>query len=647
MGDLAYWPSVKPPFKKNQFAKNRNYIENLDHIDQIWENLKFKCGDTLALCDLRGKYKEKFSYSQLADLITKVSFSFKNYGLAKGDVVTVISENSPRWLLVDQGLMRLGAINAVRGINSPSVELNYIIEHSNSVGLIVQSKEIWLKLKNKEELKKRLKFIINLEDEQFESLISWSQFISNGKKVNSQNNIIEKYNPKIDDVASILYTSGTTGKPKGVPLTHANFLHQIINLANIADPEPGTSVLSVLPIWHSYERSAEYFFFSCGCSQYYTIPKFLKDDIKQIKPVVMATVPRLWEAIHDGFFQALKKMPTKKQKLINFLISNSSVFKRSIRKIRNLDINQTSLLGKIPLLVSIIIRFPLHKLSIIFLCPSILRQLCGERLKFPINGGGALPEHVDLFFESLGIDVLVGYGLTETSPVLTCRRRELNVRGSSGQPLAFTEIKIVNDDKKKILKHREIGKILVKGPQVMKGYLNNELATKNVLSKDGWFDTGDLGFLIPNGSLFITGRAKDTIVLSSGENIEPNPLEAAILSSEFINQVQLVGQDKKCLTALVVPNVEVVKNKFLGEDLSNLNLNKNIGIFFKSQINNLLKARLGARLEEQILDCYFVDAFTLENGLLTQTLKQKRKEIEKNYSSQIENMYENKFNKKI
>ena len=543
MGDLAYWPSAKPLSKKNTFAKNRDFIKNLDHIDQIWEKLKFKCGDTLAVCDLRGKYKEKFSYSELADLITKVSFSFENYGLKKGDVVTVISENSPRWLAVDQGLMRLGAINAVRGINSPSVELDYIIGHSNSVGLIVQSKEIWLKLNNKEELKKRLKFIINLEDEQFESLISWSTFISSVEKENSQNNNLEKFNPEIDDVATILYTSGTTGKPKGVPLTHANFLHQIINLAYIADPEPGTSVLSVLPIWHSYERSAEYFFFSCGCSQYYTIPKFLKDDITQIKPVVMATVPRLWEAIHDGFFQALKKMPSKKQKLIKFLISNSSVFKRSLRKIRNIDINQITFKSKIPLLGSVISRYPLHKLSTIFLWPNILRQLCGEKLKFPINGGGALPEHVDLFFESLGVDVLVGYGLTETSPVLTCRRRELNVRGSSGQPLSFTEIKIVNDDKKKILKFREVGKILVRGPQVMKGYLNNEIATNDVLSKDGWFDTGDLGFLIPNGSLFITGRAKDTIVLSSGENIEPNPLETEILSSEFINQIQLVGEE--------------------------------------------------------------------------------------------------------
>merc|ERR1711861_102311 len=175
------------------------------------------------------------------------------------------------------------------------------------------------------------------------------------------------------------------------------------------------------------------------------------------------------------------------------------------------------------------------------------------------------------------------------------------------------------------------GRVMVRGPQVMAGYLGKPEASAKVLDAAGWFDTGDLGMLLPDGSVALTGRAKDTIVLSSGENIEPGPLETEILSSEFINQIQLVGQDKKCLTALVVPNVELVKSKFLEEDFSKLNLNKDIGTFFKSQINNLLKSRLGARSEEQILDCYFVDAFTLENGLLTQTLKQKRKEIEKKY----------------
>ena len=639
MKDLAYWPSKGPLPREKKFLRKRNYLENLNHIDQLWDYLENECGDILAVCDLRGKNHERFLYKELADLITAASKVLFNLGLKRGDVVTIISENSPRWLIIDQAIMRLGAINAVRGINAPSNELEYIIKHSNSVGLIVQSKDVWKKISNKEELKNKLKFIINLNDDKDEELINWQKFIDFDDFNDLSNYYSEIKKSNLKDIATILYTSGTTGEPKGVPLTHANFLYQIKNLACIADPKPGTSVLSVLPIWHSYERSAEYFFFSCGCSQFYTSPKYLKDDIKEVKPVVMATVPRLWEAIYDGFFVALKKMPKKKQKLIKFLLKNSSIFKSNLRLIRNLGLNNVNYAKKIFLIMSIFIRYPFHKISSTVLWPSILKQLCGTKLKFPINGGGALPEHVDLFFESLGINVLVGYGLTETSPVLTCRRIWANVRGSSGQALPFTEIKIVNEAQDKILNYKEIGKIIVKGPQVMSGYLNNEKATNEVLSEDGWFNTGDLGFLLPNGALIITGRSKDTIVLSSGENVEPNPLESEILSAEFINQVQLIGQDRKNLTALLVPNLEYIEKYFFEKDLERVNENIKIKKFFKSQINTLLNKRLGFRTEEQIIDCYFVSPFTIENGLLTQTLKQKRREIEKLYYEEIEEMY--------
>ena len=639
MNDLAYWPSTKPLPKEKKFLEKRSFIERLNHVDELWHHLRKKCGDQLAVRDLRGKNQEKFSYKKLASLINKASKSFYALGIRKGDVVTVIAENSPRWLIVDQALMRIGAINAVRGCNAPAVELDYIVKHSNSVGLIIQSKEVWLKLKRKKALKNKLKFIINLDNQNFESSLNWNQFINSHKIKDLSNYRSEINKANINDIATILYTSGTTGKPKGVPLTHSNFIHQIVNLACIADPKPGTSVLSVLPIWHSYERSAEYFFFSCGCSQFYTTPKFLKDDIKYVKPVVMATVPRLWEAIHDGFFAALRKMPSSKQKIIKIFLRNSSIFKKNLRLIKNLDLNSVDNYIKIHLLFSIARRYFLHKIATIFLWPSILKQLCGNKLKFPINGGGALPEHVDSFFEALGLNVLVGYGLTETSPVITCRRTWSNVRGSSGQALPFTEIKIVDETQERILNFREVGKIFVKGPQVMAGYLNNNSATKKVLSKEGWFDTGDLGFLIPNGSLVITGRAKDTIVLSSGENIEPNPLETTILSSECIDQVQLIGQDKKNLSALVVPNMDFIENKFMESEFKKINNNIDIKRFYKKTINQLLKKRLGFRNEEQIVDCFFVTSFTIDNGLLTQTLKQKRREIERLYCVEIEEMY--------
>lgn len=638
MKNLAYLTSQKLSSKEVKILQERDFIQNLNHLDQIWKCLKNRFGDTLAVKDLRGKNKEEFSYSELDQVISKASNAFYNIGLRKGEVVTIISENSPRWLIADQAIMRLSAIDAVRGINSPSVELDYIIKHSKSVGLIIQSNSIWEKLENKEELLKDLKFIINFEDFSDNGILSWEEFLKLGNKTSSNSYKAEVDKCCINDVATILYTSGTTGKPKGVPLTHSNLLHQVINLACIADPNPGDYVLSVLPIWHSYERSAEYFFFSCGCSQFYTLPKYLKDDIKKVKPIIMATVPRLWEAIYDGFLLALNNMPGTKQKLIKRLIKNSSQFKKNLRKFRNLQVHDSSLIEKIKSLFLILYCFPVHKLSTVFIWPNLKKQLCGDNLKFPINGGGALPEHVDLFFESLGIDVLVGYGLTETSPVLTCRRTWCNVRGSSGQPLPSTEIKIVGEDNS-ILRYKEIGKIFARGPQVMGGYLNDISSSIKVLSIDGWFDTGDLGFLIPNGSLIITGRSKDTIVLSSGENIEPNPLEAKILSSKFISQVQLVGQDKKNLSALVVPNIDLIQSKFSENDLIKINENKEIGKFYKSKINKLLKNRIGARLEEQIIDCIFVSPFTIENFLLTQTLKQKRKEIEKLYSVEIEEMY--------
>ena len=646
MKDLAYFSAKKAYSKNDSFLQSRDFINKLDHVDQMWEYLNHKNGNVLAVKNLRGKNKEELNYSQLNKKITKASKGFFNLGLRRGEVVALISENSPRWLIVDQAIMRIGAIDAVRGCNSPSIEIEYIIQHSKSVGLIIESRSVWEKLTIKNEILENLKFLIVLEDESFGDFLGWNTFLEIGNKDTS-----EQYEKLIDkcsaeDIATILYTSGTTGKPKGVPLSHANLLHQITNLACIADPKPGTSVLSVLPIWHSYERSAEYFFFSCGCSQFYTIPKFLKDDIKQVRPSVMATVPRLWEAIYDGFFGALKKMPKLKKNMIRLFLRNSSSYKKNLRKIRNIDLYETSLISKLISLFLVIKSFPFHQLASLLLWPSILKQLCGKNLKFPINGGGALPDHVDLFFESLGINVLVGYGLTETSPVLTCRRTSCNVRGSSGQPLPFTEVKII-DENNSILKYREIGRIFVRGPQVFEGYLDDMQASLDVLSIEGWFDTGDLGFLIPNGSLVITGRAKDTIVLSSGENIEPNPLEIEILSSNLISQVQLLGQDQKNLSALIVPNIEFIENKFSEKNLIQINQNFEIKKYFKSEINSLLKNRSGSRLEEQIIDLIFVEPFSLENNLLTQTLKQKRKEIEKKYDLEIKEMYKKQIKGEI
>ena len=215
MKNLAYLTSKKLSSKEVNIFQERDFIQKLNHLDQIWKCLKNKYGDILAVKDLRGKNKEEFTYSELDQLITKASNAFFNIGLRKGEVVTIISENSPRWLIADQAIMRLSAIDAVRGINAPSVELAYIIKHSKSVGLIIQSNSIWEKLDNKEELLRDLKFIINFEDCSDNGILSWQQFLEFGNKISSVSYKAEVDKSSINDVATILYTSGTTGKPKG------------------------------------------------------------------------------------------------------------------------------------------------------------------------------------------------------------------------------------------------------------------------------------------------------------------------------------------------------------------------------------------------------------------------------------------------
>ncbi|MEB3256504.1 MAG: AMP-binding protein, partial [Synechococcaceae cyanobacterium] len=263
--------------------------------------------------------------------------------------------------------------------------------------------------------------------------------------------------------------------------------------------------------------------------------------------------------------------------------------------------------------------------------PKVRQQLIGGRLRTAISGGGALAIHVDGFFEAIGIELLVGYGLTETSPVLTCRRRWSNRRGSSGQPLPGTELRIVDPDSGATLPIGARGKVLARGPQVMGGYLGKPEASAQVLDGEGWFDTGDLGHLLADGTLVLTGRAKDTIVLSSGENIEPGPLEDALAASPLVEQLMLVGQDRKQLGMLLVPRAEALA---LFATTAGLEPPRDGGSASPALLraltrdfNRLLAERPGSRPDERLGGVALVAPFSLENGLLTQTLKLRRDAI--------------------
>lgn len=627
---LAFWI---PNRKEEQAINKRSYLEKITQVDEIWELLKLHFGDVLAVDSPHTFHPESFTYEELAENISKAAFAFSQLGVEPDDVVALFAENSPRWLIADQGLMRIGAANSVRGATAPPSELRYILEDSNAVGLIVQNADVWDRLSLNTDQINNFKFVLQLEGKSCEGVFEWESFLRKGFNTANVSKREKKIERQPTRIATILYTSGTTGKPKGVPLTHSNLLHQIRSLACVANPTPGAPVLSVLPIWHSYERSAEYYFFSCGCTQSYTSIRHLKEDLPKVKPIVMATVPRLWESIKLGFEDAVDKMPRLRKTLIKNAISNSKKYKLARRKLYFLTINRVSFLEQTISFLEILLRYPIHRISSIYLWPKILTKICGGRLRFPISGGGAIAPHIDSFFEALGVELLVGYGLTETSPVLTCRRPWRNIRGGAGQPLPETEIKIVDPETFQTRKLRQKGLVLARGPQIMSGYLGKRSESKKVLDATGWFNTGDLGMLLADGSLILTGRAKDTIVLSSGENIEPGPLEECLIASPLIEQALLLGQDQKQLAALIVPRIDYVKG-WLEERGVNSKIvlglspeNHELRQTLRLEINKVLANRLVSRGEERLFAIALVEPFTIENGLLTQTLKQKREKI--------------------
>ena len=621
----------------------------VDGLEQLWPLLARRHGEAVALEDTHATPPIRFSYRELGEAIERAAGAFAALGVRAGDVVALFAENSPRWLITDQGLMRAGAADAVRGSAAPPEELRYILEDCGAVALVVESAALLQKLALAPGQLERLRFVLCLEGpaaplEGATASLHWDGLLQLG----------ETSTPPplpgggVGRLATLLYTSGTTGQPKGVPLSHGNLLHQLRTLGVAVAPSPGDRVLSVLPIWHAYERTAEYFLLSCGCRQTYTSLRHLKGDLQQVKPQYLISVPRLWEALLSGFEDAFAAMPASRQRLLGSALANSRAYHRARRTALDLTLAPEPTSRRLMAAGEALLRAPLHGLAAQVLWPKVRQQLVGGELRTAISGGGALAIHVDAFFEAIGIELLVGYGLTETSPVLTCRRSWCNRRGSAGQPLPGTALRIVHPESRAILGIGEPGLVLAQGPQVMGGYHQKPEATAKVLDGESWFDTGDLGRLLADGCLVLTGRAKDTIVLSSGENIEPGPLEEALVECPLFEQVMLVGQDRKQLGALLVPKGEPLSQWARGNGWpeptltpqgSVAALDPSLAKALTRECNRLLAERPGSRADERLGGVALVEPFTIENGLLTQTLKQRRDRIAARDAAAIASLY--------
>jgi long-subunit acyl-CoA synthetase (AMP-forming) len=451
-----------------------------------------------------------------------------------------------------------------------------------------------------------------------------------------------------EDLVTIIYTSGTTADPKGVMLLNSNFMHNI----RVTPPTQGLNkedrYLSILPSWHIFERIAEYIALSTGASTAYSKPfkQVLLPDLKAEKPTVICSVPRIWESVYKGVMDKVKKGSTFKKMMFNWAIKMGEEYKKAEGILNNTlplfdqtDYTPEEITQAKKTVKSLGWKYRLGN-KLVF---KKIREVTGGELRFAISGGGALLETVDLFFNTVGIVVCEGYGLTETSPVLTARNPENYIMFTVGPPLPEVEIKIVDKDNyDKELSNGEVGIILTKGLMVMKGYYKNEEKTKEVI-KNGWFNTGDLGKKTYNGKyLKLVGRIKDTIVLRGGENIEPHPLEDRLKECDYINMVIIVGQDKSRLGALIVPDFEALKVYTEKENIEYKNIDELINhpeviSLFQKEQKRLISKEHGFTPYETVMGIALLpNEFTMEAGEMTETLKMKRFEIHNKYKEEID-----------
>jgi long-chain acyl-CoA synthetase len=615
---------------------------NVESLPEIWTLAARKFGNIVALHNPHSKPEVKITYSQLSEQIQQFAAGLQTLGVTYGERISLIADNSPRWFIADQGIMTAGAVNAVRSAQADKEELSYIISHSGSTALVVEDIKTLNKLRESlNELPIKLVVLISDETPSTElnfPVVNFSQLLDIG----SNNTLVAtKYSG--ETLATLIYTSGTTGKPKGVMLSHRNLLHQVKNLGTVVQPEKGDIALSILPTWHSYERSGEYFLISQGCTQIYTNLRSVKGDLKKFKPNYMIAVPRLWESIYEGVQKQFREQPAKKQSLVKFLLEMSQKYIEARRISQGLSLNHihASFIERSQAKIVELGLLSFHKLGEKLVYAKV-REATGGNIKHVISGGGALPGYIDNFFEIVGVEILQGYGLTETSPVTNARRPWRNLRGSSGQPIPGTEVKIVNPDTRQPLPVGERGLVLLKGPQIMQGYYQNPEATKKAIDAEGWFDSGDLGWVTPENDLVLTGGAKDTIVLTNGENIEPQPIEDACLRSPYIDQIMLVGQDQRSIGALIVPNLEALakwaetQNNTQKIDLEG----KIVQDLFRQELNREVQNRPSYRADDRIGPFKLIEEqFSIENGLMTQTLKIRRHIVMERYCDTIDGMF--------
>lgn len=531
----------------------------------------------------------KITFQKLLEKIDGLAEGLLRVGINENDKVAILLENRPEWLISDLALNKIGAISVPIHKTSKKSLVKYILDDSESTYLII-SRELFLTnhdfYLHNNFLNKII--VIDLEDNfKNDKIINFLSLFASLRGIDISM-------PSNDEsLVSIIYTSGTTGMMKGVMLTNKNFLANIKSAHEVIDVSPEDRLLSVLPLSHVLERTdGSYLALMEGASVAYAEDiKKISDNLKEIKPTIIICVPKIFQRMHERIFTEIKSS--------NVLIKN--FFYWSLRQ------NKNSL------------RYKLAD-RIIF---KKLRRIFGGKLRYAVSGGASINEKILRFFQKIGIDIIEGYGLTETSPLISVNKLINNKIGTTGQIVPGVSVKIAEDKE-----------ILVKGDNATKGYWKKNEDTEELFTVDGWLKTGDLGFLDNENFLTIIGRKKEIIVLSNGKNISPERIEGAINLSTSIDMSLVVGHKRDYLSALIVPNYQLLKDKFK-IDISQI---EKIKAIIQKKID---KANKRLEPHARIRKFVFLERpFSMEENELTPTLKIKRKVIEDKYSRLIDSMYD-------
>ena len=561
------------------------------------------------------------SYSQMWQRVKDFAGGLLSYNVQRGELLGLISEDRAEWQQADLGLLSIGAIDVPRGTDASPSDLKYILSFTECRICIVESSSAAKKILALKNDLPALKYLV-MFDEPAEDVLGlakelqvvihpFEEILEKGRAFNKENP--GRFDEEIakgnwDDDAAIIFTSGTTGVPKGVTLSHGNFLTQLIEVTDRIKLHPGENALAILPVWHVYMREVEYVILSQGCAMTYSKPvgKVFLEDMAKMNPVILPGVPRVFEAVMEGVDRKMRRAGGITLRLYSFFVQAAILHSRMGRKMFRQNFmpkQEITPLWWILFLIPWTLLWPLKLLGDVLVFKKI-RAALGKNFRAGIAGGGAYPKNVDEWFWALGINIVEGYGLTETAPIVSVRHITKPVFGCIGRPLYGINARVVDMEGNDLGKGKK-GVLQIKGGTVMKGYYKRPELTAKAVSADGWLDTGDLAMIGMGGELKILGRVKDTIVLRGGENVEPLPLETKLEESVYVQTAVVVGQDQRNLGALILPNKEeleswAAQNNIAFESYEELLRNEEVYKFMDSIVRDIISAKNGFRAFERV-----------------------------------------------